>query len=149
MGLTLAGYAYLASAAATAVQYKESGKAAAASKEAQQKQEATEQVALAESRRQQIRQERVRRAEIMQRAETLGVGGASGEAGALGSLSTQTGASLAFQTGQGEAAKGISESLQKAADFKTSAANAGAAANLSSTIFTEAGGFESIFNSFK
>jgi len=123
-----------------------SGKEAAEEEQkAREQQAAGEKIQLAESRRQQIRQERVRRSQILQRAENLGVGKSSGETGAVGSLATQTAGALGFQFGQGKVAEAVTRSLSKASEASTDASTFAAVAGLSNTIFSQSGGFETIF----
>lgn len=99
----------------------EQKKAIRAQQEAQQRQENMQRARDAQARRQKVREERVRRAQILQRAQNMGVGGGSGMMGSVGSLGTQTGASLGFQTGQQLGAGAVSQSLQTAAGHRTSA----------------------------
>lgn len=129
--------------------------AAAAYKEqaASQAQVRSEQVALnsqqaANERRQQIREERVRRAKILQAAEGTGTEGSSGELGATGGMATQLGANIGTNLGQLAGTGRINQFSQTAADFGTAAQNAlnnqAAASNrlsLSLSIFNAAGGF--------
>ena len=114
---------------------------------AQVKQEAKEKSSLAQSRRQQLREERVRRAKIIQRSQNLGVGQSSGAASATGP--TQFGSNIGFQTGQGLASQGISTSLQSAQSAGADAQTAGANKNLAMNVFSSAGGFETIFTAGK
>lgn len=74
--------------------------------------------AAAKERRQQIREERIRRATILQSSENSDVQGSSGESGALGSLSTQLGSNIGFNLGQMQSANNISIFQQKAADWQ-------------------------------
>jgi hypothetical protein len=115
-----------------------SEEAARERKRASAKQTAREKIKLAASRRQQIREERIRRAQILQRAESLGVGSSSGAAGSTAAVSTTTASNLATQFGEGVAVTSISQNLQKAADLETSARNWGAISDLSMSIFTSA-----------
>jgi hypothetical protein len=105
----------------------------------------------AAAKRQQIREERVKRARIMQSATGTGVGEGSGEFGAVGSLGTQLGGNLGFLAGQNDAAGRISDYNQSASGFLSSAQNKIADANmwgsigsLSMSIFQGAGGFKSL-----
>ena len=78
----------------------------------------------AQERRQQIREERVRRAQIMNQAELTGTSGGSGEAGALGGMSTQLGSNMG--TNQASILRGqeISGFLQNSANLQTRAQSA-------------------------
>ena len=93
-------------------------RAADAQEEAQATNRASQGAALAAQRRQQVRQRRIRQAQILSEAETRGVAGASSETGALGSIATQFASNIAFSTGQTASADAMSKSLSKAAGFK-------------------------------
>lgn len=54
----------------------------------------------AREKRQQIREERVRRAKVMQASENTGVAGSSGELGSVAGLGTQLGSNLGFNASQ-------------------------------------------------
>lgn len=66
--------------------------------------------------RQQIRQERIRRAQIEASAEATGVGGSSGEAGALGALASTTAGNIAFRAGDTLAVQAQTQALSLAAE---------------------------------
>lgn len=102
----------------------------------------------ANERRQQIREERVRRAKILQAAEGTGTEGSSGELGATGGLTTQLGAGIGTNLGQLAGVGRINALQQTSADFGTAAQNAlnnqakyQNRFNLSMSIFQSAGGF--------
>lgn len=99
---------------------------------------ASERVQLRESRRQQLREERVRRAQVLQAAENTGVGGSSGEATAISNLSTRVAGNLAFQTGQGEAANQITELGLDFAGTQEEAAKSQAVGGLGFSVFQTA-----------
>ena len=80
-----------------------------------------------EEQRRQIREERIRRARIMQSSENMGTQSSSGEAGAVGSLSTKLGSNLGFNLGANYLADQQTQAMQGAAD-------AGNNARLASTI---------------
>lgn len=107
-------------------------------------QEAAEKIQLNQSRRQQLREERVRRAQILQRAEGAGVSGSSGVTTAISSISSRVGSNIAFQTGQGEAAEAISNLGVKAAGARARSTIAGARSNLAFNVFTQALSFASV-----
>jgi len=72
--------------------------------------------------RQQMRQERIRRAQVVSAAEAAGVSGSSVEASTISSGQTLAAAGRAFATGASEAAGVQSDFLQQAADFRSKAA---------------------------
>lgn len=77
----------------------------------------------AEERRKLVREERVRRARILQAAEGTGGAGSSGEYGAIAGMNTQLQSNLGINLGRAEAGNRISGYLQNAADFGTAAQN--------------------------
>lgn len=145
MGVELA-IASLALGAYSAYEAKEAREDATKSREeAQRKQTASEQVQMRQQRRQKLREERIRRAQILQRAETMGVGASSGEAGAIGSLATQTSSNLGYQQGQTKFVQSINQDLSSAAKSETSAENFAGLSSLSFQTFQATGGFDTIF----
>lgn len=113
--------------------------------QAEQKAERAAQAA--RERRTQIREERVRRARILQAGENTGTEGSSGEAGALGSLSTNLGVNLGFNEGAINRANNIGLFQQSAADAQGRGQLAEGLFNLSMSAFGASGGFNSIFKS--
>lgn len=105
-------------------------------------------------RRQQIREERVRRARILQSSENTGTSGSSGEAGAISSLATQFGANLGFNVGKLQTARNISIFSQDAANAQADLFSAQSDAALGQSLFSMgssiagAGGFD-FSNPFK
>lgn len=121
-------------------------------RKAREEQKAAMAAQSAAERRAQIREERVKRARLIQSSVNTGVSGSSGEAGASGGLSTQLSSNIGFNLGQQKAAANISAAGQNAADFLSSASNNiseanewGQMAGLSMNLFDKAGGFNSIF----
>ena len=74
-----------------------------------------------EARRKQIREERVKRARILQSAENTGTAGSSGEAGAIGGMATQLGSNIGQGLAAVDAANNISAFQQNAADANNAA----------------------------
>lgn len=72
--------------------------------------------------REQARQERIRRAQVISAAEASGVSGSSVEASTIGAGQTLGAAGSAFATGQSIANQQISAFSQQAADFQSAAA---------------------------
>lgn len=102
-------------------------------------------------RRAQIREERVKRAKIMQASENGGTASSSGEFGSIDSLATQLDSNLGINAGRAAAGNRIGGYMQNAADFGTAAQQASLSAQtadsmfqLSSSIFSAAGGFKAI-----
>lgn len=97
-------------------------RAADQQREAQSEQKAVNAAQQNADRRALIREERVRRARILQGSENSGTAYSSGEAGATSSLATQYFANLGTSLGGAKAAANISNFQQTAADFSTTAA---------------------------
>lgn len=134
-------------AGSTAYSIHEGGKAADAQQEAQDIATAQQKSVDLANKRQQLREERIRRAQIEQASVNQGVGGSSGEAGAISALGTQTGTNLGTINQGQMTATAISNSMTSAAQSQQKAQIAGGVANLSNTIFSSTGGFNTIFSS--
>ena len=94
---------------------KDARRAARATERANKIQTAQGQIQDINRRRQNIREERVRKAQILQASQNLGVAGGSGEFGATGALSTLTSSRNAAIRGGQSAAISISELRNEAA----------------------------------
>ena len=148
MGIETVAIAALAvTTASTAYSIAEQRKAGKAQQEGQDIATAQQKSVDLANKRQQLREERIRRAQIEQASANQGVGGSSGEAGAVSALGAQVGANVA-SINQGQvAAEGISGAMSKAASATQRAQVAQGVASLSGTVFSGAGGFNSIFSS--
>jgi len=129
-------------------------KAEAEQRKARDEQKAQQAAQSAQERRAQIREERVRRARIVQSSENTGVGTSSGSSGATGDLATTLGANLGYNIGQTAASGRISDLNQSAADFMSSsqshintANNWGQVGSIGQSIFGAAGGFKNFTGS--
>lgn len=101
-----------------AVQSREAQKSAQREqKKSQREQEAAQAQQAAMERRRQVREERVRRASIIQSAQTSGVGQSSGQLGAQSSLTAQLGTNLGFGASQRQFSRNISQQQQRASDY--------------------------------
>lgn len=98
----------------------------------------------AQERRQQIREERVRRARILQAGENTGTGGSSGEFGALGGLATALSSNIGSNLGSLQRANNISIFGQQQASAISNMQGAQDLYSLGGSIFGAAGGFSSI-----
>lgn len=112
-----------------------SEKAASEQKQARSVQEASNAQQAAMESRQQIREERVRRARIMQGAQNTGTAFSSGEFGSIGSLSTSLSSNIGANRGAIQRGQQISAFQQNAADFNLTAQNAGIDAQNASSLF--------------
>ena len=148
MGIETVAIAALAvTTASTVYSIEEQRKAGKAQQEGQDIATAQQKSVDLANKRQQLREERIRRAQIEQASANQGVGGSSGEAGAVSALGAQVGANVA-SINQGQmAAEGISGAMSKAAGATQRAQVAQGIASLSGTVFSGAGGFNSIFSS--
>lgn len=90
---------------------------------ARSEQKASQAQQAAQERRQQVREERIRRARVLQAGENTGTASSSGEFGALGSLRTQLNSNVGFNLGQVASAQAQGDLLQQGADLKLSADN--------------------------
>lgn len=114
----------------------------------------------ASERRQQLREERVKRGKLMQSSVNSGVNYSSGTMGAGGALSTQLGSNLGFNAGMIDATSRISANKQEVSNIITENANQVRAdtteasmwqgiGGLSGSIFAGTGGFNSLFGNNK
>lgn len=131
--------------------------AAGQEREARSIEGAQQQVVSGESRRQRIREERIRRAQIIAVSENQGTGGSSGATGAVGALSTNLSGLIGSSLGQSKANSAITSRLQSAADWTAKgnefaaqgevyAAQGRATASMFNAISSGLSGFSSIFS---
>lgn len=118
-------------AAAAYKQNQQAHQAAAARKKANQVASAEASVRRQQDIRDQIRAERIKRAQILQASRDTGVYGSSGESGAISSLSSQIGSNIGNITRQGNTATSIANYQQSAADAMGRAATFGQISSLS------------------
>lgn len=141
--LVLAGVSAVVGVVGGIASASAASRAAAAEKEANAISGAQQEVTARESRRQRVREERIRRAQILAGAENTGTSGSSGQVGAVGALSSNLGGIFAQSQGESAANRGINANLQRAADF-TSKANT--ISTLTNSIQQGFSGFASIFD---
>jgi hypothetical protein len=110
---TIVAIGSLALGVNAALENKKAQKAQGRIRDEQQAQNKAQQL---KEKRNQIREERVKRARLMQASENTGVADSSGEAGAVGSISSQLGSNLGFNQGAIQASERISAFSQQAAD---------------------------------
>lgn len=158
--VAVAGLAVAAAGTITSMQASKQANSARKSAAEEQRKINAEQSALAardsaQERRQQVREERVRRAQILQSAANTGVADSSGEAGALGSLSTNLSNNLGMNEGSRQAGQRMSIFSQNAASYQSRAQqsdfNAGMAsqwAGLGGSLFSAAGGFNTLSTAY-
>ena len=101
------------------------------------------------ARRKALREERVRRAKIIQSADNRGAGGSSGQQAGPGILGTNVAAAISAQSSGARAATGVSDRLQSAADFDGQANAATSSANLFASIGSSVVGVAEQFDIFQ
>ena len=116
-----------------AIAHEESRKSASQAKEGRKLARRGEAAAENENIRQQIREERVKRAQLMAAAESSGASGASSESGALSAMRSTVGSNIAFSKGQTVVADAVSKSMQQAADSATRSQSIQGFTNLASS----------------
>ena len=94
----------------------------------------------AEERRRLVREERVKRARILQASENSGVAGGSGEAGATSSLGTNLSSNLNFNSGAIDRGEQLSIFQQNSIVAQSKSALYSTLGNTASSIFSAAGG---------
>ena len=122
---------------------------AAAQREGQAITEASQQNVNRTSRRKALREERVRRARIIQGAETAGISTGSGALSAPGILGTHVAAAFSNQASSTRAARGVGRTNQAAAQAGVTAAEAIATGQLFSSIATQVGAGANKLDLFK
>lgn len=120
-------------------------------RKAQEVQQAGSAQQAAMERRQQIREERVRRARIMQASSNTGTVGSSAEFGSIGGMGTQLQSNIGQNLGAIQRGQAIGTFSQNAADFNTAsqrnindANNAQSLFSLSTSIFSGVKGWDKV-----
>lgn len=127
-------------------QAKATKKAAAVAREATAAQGRASSVEAQRARIQQVREARIRRAQVLSSGTNAGLGtGTSGIGGAVGSIASQMGENIGSINQQQTFADQTSAALQQAADYQVKAQKWQQIGNFSQSIFTQAGGFTTIF----
>lgn len=144
MGPVAIAYVALAATAAatvySAVQQKKAANAQIkAQKEASAVSTAQQRAQDLAARRQSLREERIRRAQIMQASEAQGTSGSSGELGSVASLGTQLGTNMSETSRNRVAAEGISKTLLQGQIEATSYNNRAMIGQAAGSIFSSIG----------
>lgn len=139
----------IASLIVTAVSVVKQQEAASDARKAQKKsrneQRANNAEVAAREKRQQIREERIRRAQIMQASENAGVSASSGEMGATSNLSSQLASNLGFNAGAQQRANNMSIFAQQGANAQGKADRWAGIGSIAQSTFSASGGFDTIF----
>lgn len=158
----IAGASLALAAGGAYMNYRQQRSAARAASEAldeqkkiQAEQEAANRQAQQIEARQQVREARIRRAQILQASENTGTAMSSGALGATGSIWTQLSTNVGANRGAIDRAGRISSYNQRIADLQSSAAQSNLDAsvstgfsNLGSSIFAQAGGWGTLGKAF-
>lgn len=143
MGPVAVGVMLVMSAVATYQQSKQQKAAVEDQKDAQRvagnQQKAQDML----NKRKMLREERIRRGQILQQAENAGVSGASGETGALSSLQATIGANMSNMTMGAQAADAITKYQQSAQDHISTGNTWGQASKVFASGASMAGGYKS------
>lgn len=123
--------AAVVSAGATIAATSQQRKARKTQEEAQRVQTASERTQQIRAERQRVREERIRRARILQSAESSGVTGSSSQIGGVSSLQGQLQSAQAFTAGQTSAVEGINRLNQSASRNLSNADTFTAISNIS------------------
>ena len=134
---------------AASIDASQDAKSAAKQSRAAQEKVASEQRAqnasqAAQERRQQIRDERVRRARIIQSSVNTGTSDSSGEIGAISSLSTQLASGIGSNLGRLQGAENISLFSQQEADARFNIAKADNQGRIGGTLVNQSGNLAQI-----
>lgn len=119
---------------ATAASIQQQGQAAKAQKKMRNEEKARNTAQQMAERRQQVREERIKRARVMQASENTGTAGSSGEIGAVSSIGSQLGANLGFNQSMIESGNRISGYAQQAANAQTNASVFNSIAGMSGNV---------------
>lgn len=146
MGLEAATLALITggvSAAATVAGVVNNNRARKAQEGIQAQQNASNRAQQIEEQRRLVREERIKRARILQASENTGTSGSSGETGAVGGMSTQLSSNLGFNAGATQRGAAIGALNQQVADASANAqlasligANANTIVGLGNNIFS-------------
>lgn len=140
-GLSLAANVYSANKQAKATK-----NAANAQREATAAQGRSANVEAQRARIAQVREARIRRAQVLSSGTNAGLGsGTSGMGGAVGSISSQMGSNIGTINQQQTFAEETSAALQKSTDYQVQAQKWQQIGSFSQSIFNQAGGFTTIF----
>ena len=149
MGLeaaTIAAIGLGVSAAGTAASIIQQGKASDAAEKARKRQNALSELQNRRARIQSIREARVKRAAILARGEAAGASDSTGVQGGVASLQGSLGSSIGFQGQVASAQRGVASAQGQAVSAANRANTYSAIAELGGTIFSGAGGFETLFS---
>jgi len=136
----------LAGSAYSAVQQNRAQKkAAGAQKDAADTSAALQKNQEMEARRKQIREQRIRAAQIEQSASNQGVSYSSGQLGSISALTTNVGSNLAAMSAQNYAANGIGQANQTAVNAQSSSQQWGMYGSLFGGVTSLAGSAASSF----
>lgn len=129
-------------------QHRQGQKAADAQKEASRIGSNQAQIEQQAQRRQAVREERIRRAQILQASETSGTAGGSGETGSVGALGSLTASNLASSHSADRTSARLTSLGNRVASANQRANTAGAVGSVAGTVFSNLGGTTALMDSF-
>jgi chromatin segregation and condensation protein Rec8/ScpA/Scc1 (kleisin family) len=148
MGLeTIAVAGLVLSGVSTVANMKASKDQSSAQKKAAAYQRRMDELRQNRERRQAIREQRIKTAQVIQAGANQGAQTSSAVQGGAGSLQSQLSSNLSFLDNMATNANLASRANQQALNAGARAQTWGAMAGLGGTIFSQAGGFQSIFGS--
>ncbi len=121
IGVILAGVSAVVGAVGTIASVNASRQSAEAQTKARDVTAAQNKIEGQNSRRQRIREERIRRAQILAASENSGTSASSGELGAIGALRTNLNDLISTASGQSKANDAVNRWTQRAVDFDNQA----------------------------
>ena len=133
------------SAIGTGVGIAQQSKAAEAQKEAAKQENNLASLENRKARIKAVREARIARAQTIAQGEAAGALNSSGVAGGTSSIQSQLGSNIGFANQQEAFSKNITGLQNQAIIAQNKASTAGAIGNLAGSIFTQMGGFDTIF----
>lgn len=141
--LIISGISALVGIVGAVGQMGAAAEAAAAQRESRDIGSAQQKVNAQESRRQRVREERIRRARMLAASENVGTSRSAAEIGAVGALSTNLAGLFGQSLGEAKSAIGMNAADQRAADAQNTANTIGA---WTGVIQGGLSGFQSVFD---
>lgn len=147
MGTAAAVVGAVTGAVGTIAQIGASGRAQRQQEKAEKLRERQAQLAAQRQRVKAVREARIRRGQLEAGAVATGTGGSSGVAGGQAAITTGLASNIAFSQQQEGLASQVGQANISAAQAQSQAATFGAIGGVGQSIFQQAGGFQTIFNS--
>lgn len=149
MGTAIAIASLVIAAGSAVYSISQQKKAQKAQKEQASEQEAVGQRQARDKREQAAREARIKRAQIATTAEAQGISGGTTELGATSAVAAGQSREAGDQAFATTAAEGMKRTNEQIAKAESNIATSSAIGNLSSSIFSAAGGSKTIFNAIQ